>query len=550
MRSSFIAPWIKLPCYGVLLSAGLLASPVAMGQELPGTEPEIAAPEPAPEAAAETPPAAQEVQADIPAGINMSDIPANSCLAKAGNLDGSGADLPQSIDGTALKKESQLKKIRKKAKDGSLLVINGGDFKNWDMSEIKDLSNVCFQNADLSGSNWSGQRYDGMGFINSNLTGANLSNAVMQHVLIRSTIMENSNAKNADFSFGQFDGGWDASIANWDLSQAKLQSFRFSCGNAESNGCAFDRQGVIINGADFSNSTLINFALWDSDWSATRLDNAIITLNQLPYFAGAKIEDRILIAGAGQISSISASSLTTLAEMQARNCEDIADSAARFACDTKDDGLFALARDVTMLTPTGDSRRAALRALSEHQQAIETCSADEDMAAKSACLKQALTARRMALLPAAVAPAWSGSAPYAVFVETALDTGKPDGAAALEQVAPVLTSTSSHIILMRRTNDAGAFELRGAYRDAEGQNICQLRSERAAFRAANLYKDVTDKRRSGALIAFSFNDRMMMDISGYTAIGTGESCPAAPGQSLAYIPMGAADFDRLWNSLN
>ncbi|NJM50042.1 MAG: pentapeptide repeat-containing protein [Sphingomonadales bacterium] len=168
--------------------------------------------------------------------------------------------MPETIDGTAFKKTSHLKKILKKTKDGGLLLIVGGDFKNWKMNDIKHLSNICFKDIDFSNSDWSGGRYEGIGFINSNLSGANLSNVTMPHILLRSTILENTNAKYADFSFGQLDGNWDASIANWDLSQAKLKNFRFSCGNAESNGCAFNRQGVIITGADFSNATLINFA--------------------------------------------------------------------------------------------------------------------------------------------------------------------------------------------------------------------------------------------------------------------------------------------------
>ncbi|NJM50043.1 MAG: hypothetical protein HC843_03475 [Sphingomonadales bacterium] len=273
-------------------------------------------------------------------------------------------------------------------------------------------------------------------------------------------------------------------------------------------------------------------------------------MNQLPYFTGAKIEDRLLITGAGQIGSIGAAALPLISEMQSRRCEDIADSAARFACDTKDDRLFSLAQDVAILTRTSESKLASGRSFDRHQQAIEACRSGDDETAKPGCIGEALTARRMALLPATAAPALAESAGFAVYLETTLDTAKPGAAAALEQMASVLAGTSNHVVLMRRTANGGDLQLRGAKRNAEGQKICQLRSDRAAFRGANLYKDITDRRQSGAITAYSFEDRLVMDLHSYTSAGGSEACTGTSAQSLVFIPIGGADFERLWSGLD
>ena len=136
--------------------------------------------------------------------------PTDSCMARAGAVTGEGATLPIAVPGDTLKKSYAIEKLRKKAKDGRTIVIEGGDFTDYDFRKAK-LHNICFRGVKLTNTDWGGANMTGMGFIDSDLSGAVFTGAIMRGALFRTTSMANVDATAVDFSEGRLDGGWNAS---------------------------------------------------------------------------------------------------------------------------------------------------------------------------------------------------------------------------------------------------------------------------------------------------------------------------------------------------
>lgn len=208
------------------------------------------------------------------------------CAAVAGAVDGAGATLPSAVDGTRLDSVKDLTRLRRRAKDGRVIVIEGGDFSNWDFRKAK-LSAVCFRGTRLAASKWGGVSAPGMGFIHADLTGAQLAGARLPGVLLRTTTMTGADATNADLRGGRLDGGWSASLAGLKLDGANLAGFRFHCGVTETDGCPFDRQGITARGTDFSNALFDGFTFWDANVEGVKLNGAEIRLDNVPLLQAA-----------------------------------------------------------------------------------------------------------------------------------------------------------------------------------------------------------------------------------------------------------------------
>jgi uncharacterized protein YjbI with pentapeptide repeats len=219
------------------------------------------------------------VQATAPAPV--------ACVTAAGAVDGTGANLPQAVQGTTIRSAKALGKLRKDTKDGRLLLIEGGDFSHWNFGKL-DLAAICFRGTNLAGSNWSGISAPGIGFIDSDLTGANLSGASLPSALFRTTTLTGADATGADLHGGQLDGGWPASLAGWKLDRANLSRFRFHCGVTEADGCPFDRKGISARGTDFSGAVFDGFAFWDAALDGAKVEGAEVRLDNAGVLAAAQ----------------------------------------------------------------------------------------------------------------------------------------------------------------------------------------------------------------------------------------------------------------------
>jgi uncharacterized protein YjbI with pentapeptide repeats len=226
------------------------------------------------------------------------------CAAVAGAVDGAGATLPSAVDGTRLGSVKDLTRLRRRAKDGRVIVIEGGDFSNWDFRKAK-LSAFCFRGTRLAASKWGGVSAPGMGFIHADLTGAQLAGARLPGVLLRTTTMTGADATNADLRGGRLDGGWSASLAGLRLDGANLAGFRFQCGVTETDGCPFDRQGITARGTDFSNALFDGFTFWDANVEGVKLNGAEIRLDNVPLLQAAAGAESVTLRQDGRRIQVS-----------------------------------------------------------------------------------------------------------------------------------------------------------------------------------------------------------------------------------------------------
>ncbi len=220
-------------------------------------------------------------------------IPDNSCQMMAGPL-GSAPRWTNIVDGSKLKDADDVKKLRSKAKDGSTIVVKGGNFSNQKFGN-DNFTNICFVGTNLSGTKWNRSRGQGIGFIDSDLTGATFDRVALDYVLFRNTTLTRVDAAGAHMAYGQLDGGWSPSMASLKLDNARMVGFRFNCGVSENDGCAFDRKQISLRGADLSFANLATFPMWDAQYDDARLNFTEVGMDQMNMFGAAELAGPIIV---------------------------------------------------------------------------------------------------------------------------------------------------------------------------------------------------------------------------------------------------------------
>ncbi len=222
-----------------------------------------------------------------------------ACQTRVGAL-GTTPDLPQPIDGTLLRKAGELEKLRKRAKEGALLIVKGGDFSGWDFRKQK-LGNICFMDAKLAKSDWRGVRMPGLGFIDTDLSQGQLAGATLPQLLLRTATLAGADATGANLDGVRVDGGWNASFAGLKLDRASVRGAVFACGTGEADGCPFDRQGMSARGADFRDAVFNGYSWWSADLEGARFDNAQLAIDDLAGLASATMPTRLRVGIAGTL---------------------------------------------------------------------------------------------------------------------------------------------------------------------------------------------------------------------------------------------------------
>jgi uncharacterized protein YjbI with pentapeptide repeats len=486
-------------------------------------------------------------------------IPAQSCLANAGSVDGSKTNFPTAIDGTKLRKVGDFKKLRGKQKDDRLVVIEGGDFKGWKLRNIK-LKNICFRGSDFTKSDWSNAKTSGLGFINSRLDGANLINAAMPFVLLRTTHMQGTDARAGHFAYGQMDGGWDASIAGLKLDSADMRGFRIQCGTTAMDGCPFNRQGLSARKTDFRKANLYGFTAWGADFTDALIDDATIGIDQIGQVRGAMATTNVNLRGGAQIRSIDVTSLGLLrsglaeAERLAENCLNSPAKPSGSAIMICSDGsqLAKLASDVMAITNGSGSKSATGRSRERFDRSVTECMKLGDPDLKP-CLESSFYARRNDLVTNTPAPSWLGKSRYLLFVDSTLPLPQNISEGIWLKLAPVLAGGSDSMLLIKDTG-RGRFDVRGlAMTNGEGQ--CIIETDAAVFSGNVLLETNGRKSRpSGAILRFAANKaEVHPDLIALTAKNAGKlsSCNETlnPGM-MTRIPVSESDFALLWQSLD
>jgi hypothetical protein len=228
----------------------------------------------------------------------------NSCQQVLGALGSTPDSSIRVVDGSSFNSPSDVKSLRKKAKDMLPIIVKGGNFVGKKFGG-DDFTNICFEDSNFTGSRWSKSRADGVAFVNANLTGATFDRVTLRGVLFRNSILTRMDASGANLSYGQLDGGWDPSMAGLRLENAQMTGFRFVCGTSSADGCSFDRKQISLRGANLTNAKLGSFALWDANLVDVVLNNTEIALDQIPQYANANVQGPLLIQSAGKQSSLS-----------------------------------------------------------------------------------------------------------------------------------------------------------------------------------------------------------------------------------------------------
>ncbi len=348
--------------------------------------------------------------------------PTDSCLARAGSVTGTGSTLPVSVPGSSLQKSHAIERLRKKAKDGRTIVVEGGDFTDYDFRKAK-LNNICFRGVKLTNTDWSGASAAGIGFIDSDLSGAVFTGAILRGALFRTTTLADVDATAADLTEGQLDGGWNASIKNLKLDLAKLNSFKFICGTRAIDGCPFDRQGISARNTDFSGTLFSGFALWGANVTGAIFDGADMSVDDVGQIVGGAEPNVISVRhGAmstlvdGPVAMALAGALAT-ANTLATTCANPASALQAALCEDKTGTLMAFDSDIVRLAASGAPEKK--KTVVTFERGRDACLAGA-APAKTTCLTQVYRARRNSLLATTAPMTWMKRAGRIMFVRSDL----------------------------------------------------------------------------------------------------------------------------------
>lgn len=343
--------------------------------------------------------------------------PTDSCMVRAGAVTGEGSTLPMSVPGDTLKKSYAMEKLRKKAKDGRTIVIEGGDFTDYDFRKAK-LSNICFRGVKMTNSDWGGANMAGMGFIDSDLSGAVFTGAVMRGALFRTTTLTGVDATAADFSEGRLDGGWNASIKNLKIDLAKFNSFKFICGTRAIDGCPFDRLGISARNTDFSGVLFNGFALWGANVSGAIFDGADMNVDDVGQIVGGAEPNVINVRHRnmstlvdGSVAMALAGALAT-ANAVANQCANPRGRLEIALCEDRSGTLRTFDSDIVRMAASGAPEKK--KNVVAFERGRDACMAGA-AATKTACLTIVYRARRNSLMATTAPMTWMKRAERILF---------------------------------------------------------------------------------------------------------------------------------------
>lgn len=481
---------------------------------------------------------------------------ADACKARAGAVTGAGSTLPMAVLGSDLQKSYAIEKLRKKAKDGRTIVIEGGDFTDYDFRKAK-LHNICFRGAKLTGTDWSGVNAPGIGFIDSDLSGATFTGAIMRGALFRTTTMANVDATAADLTEGQLDGGWNASIKNLKLDLAKLNGFRFLCGTRSVDGCPFDRQGISARNTDFSGAQFYGFALWGANVSGAIFDGADMDVLDVGQIIGGA-EPNVVNVRYGQMSTlvdgpVAMALAGALASTNAvtNQCANPSGALQLALCEDKSGSLLALDSDVVRLA--GMSPTEKRKSIQLFERGRNLCLAGAaDM--RTSCLTQVYRTRRNSLLTVAQPMVWMKRAGRVMFARN--DLALASGATLQPSwpgVAQVLLRLSPSYMLAR-VESGKRVAVRGTAVNGETE-ACSIEAATTPASAGNFNTPVIlpGKKRPAPMPLFKIVGEQATLVTsqedGTAPVRVAICNGTASFGSMRRLPIDEMTFETLWASM-
>ncbi len=492
------------------------------------------------------------IQDQPPMAINQ------SCQAMAGDIRQAEPAAQISIDGTTLKKPSDLIKIRKEYKDGRLIVIKGGDFSGWQLRNAK-LKNICFSGSDFSGSDWRKARGTGLGFIKAKLDGAQMQQAKMPDILLRSTSMENTNASQIDFSGGAMDGSWEPSIAKLRIDQANLSRFRFNCGVTQDDGCAFNRQDIFARGANLTGADLGNITLSTFDISAATINGTVVSLDQVEYLRDAKPTGNIILRGGDLEQIITPEGFQRLqsdiykARAQQQECDPDAkrESDPPIGC-INDENIIILHKEIRALRAIVPIDIAEGRSHDLYSaNAVDCLTRAFD---KRDCLLSVMQKRRDELASYSPKPRWTQSDEKRIFIvpATPLPATSEQG---IRELGPIIAGSAYRLILVKPTGN-GRFDVR-ADLNGLGYPNCKIQQSKVKLAQNVVYTSVdlgsvsSRRLKQVPLLRFFEDGAEIHPAARNPQIMAAMNCDiSGDNKPMMVIPINENDFDKIWEKLD
>ncbi len=481
----------------------------------------------------------------------------DACAVRAGGVTGEGSTLPIAIPGVGLAKSHAIERLRKKAKDGRTIVVEGGDFTAYDFRKAK-LSNICFRGVKLANTDWSGATATGMGFIDSDLSGSVFTGAILRGTLFRTTTMANVDATAADFSEGRLDGGSNASIRNLKLDLAKMNGFRFVCGTRAVDSCPFDRQGISARNTDFSGAVFDGFALWGATVDGALFDGADMAIEDVGQIIGGAEPNVINVRHAGMSTLVDgpvalalAGALVTSGSV-ASQCANPPTALLVAFCEDKSGQLFAFDSDVARLIASGPAPKKKLVVAFENARNVCLTQTTEN---RVLCLTRVYRARRNSLLATTAPMTWMKRAQKILFVRN--DLALASGATLQPSwpgVAQVLVRLSPSYMLAR-VESGKKVSVRGLA-TGTAPATCSIQTATAAGGSGVFNAPVLQpgKKRPVNMPLFRVVGEQAIVATAQDDIITPGRVPVcsgtAPFGSMKRLPIDPMTFDTLWASTN
>lgn len=177
------------------------------------------------------------------------------------------------------------------------IIVYEAKFAGWHLAGA-DLSNVCFDGADLSRTDWRGVTAQGVRVFRSNLVDAVMTDAKLQNALFSDSRLDGVDASGADLTGARIEGG---SFDGLNLRRARMRAFQFYCslvsGNNKCEGV--ETRGLDARDTDLTHAQFNVFNTRNWNFEGAKLDRTVVQVQQLKQLAAAKARGTVILKGGG-----------------------------------------------------------------------------------------------------------------------------------------------------------------------------------------------------------------------------------------------------------
>lgn len=179
----------------------------------------------------------------------------------------------------------------------SPVIIYQAKFPGWRLAGA-DLSNVCFEETDLSRTDWRDVPAHGVRVFRSNLGDAVMTDANLQDALFSDSRLDGVDASGADLAGARIEGG---SIDGLSLHKARMRAFQLYCGliNGDHNCDWPVTRGVDARDTDLTRASFDVFRAEGWNFEGAQLDRTVVQIQQLKQFAAAKVSGAVILESSG-----------------------------------------------------------------------------------------------------------------------------------------------------------------------------------------------------------------------------------------------------------